>query len=255
MRLKYISALFLIILITNSVVKAQHKYENWIHGKVIDTTNDKPVPNTQVGSYKRSLMFACDSLGEFKANFPGGDSLKVIALGYNSKIFYVDSLLKQDSSIIILSLSPIHYELPTVNVSGFKEFREYTDKLAEIREKQKELEFPSHIPYDTLAYIQPIYHHKPNILTAIFQPVNFIYYYTSPSERLKVKFLREMKEDKIRSRLTRDLVHQLTLFEGEELDNFLIYCNTKIHLTESDNEISITNKVMDLYMLYTAKKE
>ncbi|MBS2096842.1 peptidase associated/transthyretin-like domain-containing protein [Carboxylicivirga linearis] len=252
MRINLLFTLIYILLFLSIQINAQHKYENWIHGRVVDAKSNEPIPNTQVGSYKRSLMFACDSLGTFKVNFPAGDSIKVLALGYISKIIYLDSLLNQDSEIKIIKLQPIHYELDEVNVSAFKEYHQFTDKLVEIREKQKELDpsFRNTKPFDSLAHARPIYNEKPPIIAAIFQPVNFIYYYASPKERQRVKSLKQVQEDKIRSRLTRELVQKITSFEGQELDNFLIYCNLNISLNEGDNETSITNKVMYLYKQY-----
>ncbi|MCU4163217.1 hypothetical protein [Carboxylicivirga caseinilyticus] len=248
---------FYIILIFSFLVKlnsvAQQPELIWIHGKVINHSDSIPIPNAQVASFKMVRIFACDSLGEFKSTFPKGDSLMVTALGFEPKVFSRDSL--NNDELVIFDLESKSYMLDKVDVSGFKEFREFTDYLIEEREKQKELEFPSYVPYDTMAYAKPIYHNKPPILVALFQPINYIYYYTSPSERQKIKSLREVQEDKIRSRLTRNLVHQLTELDGEKLDKFLIYCNTKIHLTEQDNEISITNKVMDLYFHYQQEKE
>jgi len=191
-------------------------------------------------------------MGTFKVNFPGGDSLKVLALGYISKKIYLDSLLNQDSEIKIIKLQPIHYELDEVNISAFKEFHQFTDKLADIREKQKELDpsFRNNKPFDSLAHARPVYKEKPPIIAAFLQPLSYVYYYTSPKERQRIKSLRQLKEDKIRSRLTRELVQELTSFEGQDLDNFLIYCNVNISLTEGDDETSITNKVMDLYKQY-----
>ncbi len=251
MRSKYL-LIILSIFISRVVAYSQHTYENWIHARVICINNNQSLPHTQVGSYSRNLMFACDSTGEFRAAFPAGDSLKVLALGYTTRIVHIDSLLKQKSDIKIIELHPIHYQLETVDVTPYTEYSEFRDHLVNEREQQKELDKSLQFkqPTDTLAYQYATYRSKPSVLNAIVNPLSFIYYNTSRSERIKVKAQKRMQEDKIRSRLTKELVHRLTQLENEELDIFLIYCNIKISLTEHDNEASISVKVMNLYQQY-----
>lgn len=93
MKLTPISSLCVVFMIFQSTnLYAQFELETGINGQVISSIDSSPIPYTQIGVYGRNLMFATDSLGRFKIVFPEGDSLKVLALGYETAILYADSL-------------------------------------------------------------------------------------------------------------------------------------------------------------------
>nr|WP_321407236.1 hypothetical protein [uncultured Carboxylicivirga sp.] len=111
--------------ITN--INAQFELEIGLNGQVISSLDSTPIPYTHIGVYGRNLMFASDSLGRFKIVFPEGDSLKVLALGYETAIFYVDSLFDQETSVKIIQLKPKLFQVNKIDVSPFKKENDSTE--------------------------------------------------------------------------------------------------------------------------------
>ncbi len=224
----------------------------WIKGKVITEDDSLSIPLAQVASYKLVQIFACDSIGEFRMTFPKGDSLMITALGFEPKILITDSITIEEDEAYLIPLKRTSYLIRRVDVSGFKEFAEFNNLLKQKRDQQKELDGSIRFKKvtDTLAYTKPTYSSPPPILAAVVQPLSFLYYHTSKSERMKVKSQKILREDKIRSQLTRELVARYIDLEKKELDKFMIYCNINMDLRDQESEESITVKVMDLYQAY-----
>lgn len=252
----YFILTFFLFIASFSVSRAQDSQLIWTHGKAINQKDSSAVSMAQITSYTLVQTFACDSLGEFKLTLPCNDSIKITALGFEPITVKIKSNIPTDS-IQLFSLKPITYMIKRVDVSGYQEFRDFKEQLRADREKQKELDpmFKAKTPIDTMAYTYATFKHKPSIITGIFQPISTIYYYTNKSERTRVKNQKLIKEDKIRSRLTRELVEQITKLEDEKLDEFMVYCNLHIKVTSSDNDETITIKVMDLYNQYQIEKD
>jgi len=228
----------------------------WLHGKVVRQLDSMAIPLAQIASFKKVNLFAADSIGEFKVILDGDDRIKVVALGFESRTFYLDSMHIDADEKYLFPLSKTTYQIKQVDINSNKHYNSYMEKLSAMRSKQMEMDLmlPSHIklgqkpdmPLDDL----PTYRSNPGVLTAVFQPVNFLYYYTAKSEKQKRKMMKLLKFEKQRRMMTNEMLAKVSGLSGDELQKFVVYCNANIRFEKKDTELSIKFKVLDLYEEY-----
>lgn len=257
---KYILSILLVYTcFTSNNSIAQDGGHVWLDGVVINRADSTRLPYTQIASYKLVQIFAADSLGEFFIQVPKGDSLKLMALGFEPISFLVDDIVDRFDGKLCIAMRRTSYLIGQVDINYYKKFSDYQDYLKKMRAKQAELDLllppdvklgkGSDIPPD----LRPLYSSKPPVVVAFFQPINFIYYHTSKLEKSKRKVLKLMEESIIRDLLTIDIMREVSGLEGKELERFVVYCNINIELNKYDTTESITVKVMDLFGEYASK--
>lgn len=246
----YLNIILLILSLVS--IKGQTK-QVWLHGKVVRESDHKAVPLAQVASYKKLNLFAADSAGEFKVILDANDSIKIVSLAFESKVFRLDSMEINADQMYLFPLKQTSYEIKQVDINSNRHYNAYMDKLDAMRAKQEEMDLmlPGDIelgrqpdmPLDDL----PTYRSNPHVLKAVFQPANFIYYYTSKTERQKRKMMKLRKYDEQRKMLTVELLEEVSGLKGEKLKEFIIYCNANIKFNKKDTPLSIKYKVIDLF--------
>ncbi|GEM_PF-3998818 len=254
MKDKWIVLLVMILGLTSGGALAQKQV--WLHGKVVNSMDGRPIPLAQIASYKKLHLFAADSLGGFKVILDSNDSIKVVALGFDSRVFHLDSLDVDADKMYRFPLKATSYQIKQVDVNSNWHYSNYLARRSVMRSKQKELNLmlPSDIKLgkkpDIPADIQPAYSEPPPIYAAALQPLSYMHYYTSKSERRKVKYLKLLEEEKQRTLLTVDLMKEISGLEGDELQKFIIYCNANIKLNKKDTALTVKYKVIDLFDEY-----
>ncbi len=247
---------FIVVLFMCSWLIKGQTQQVWLHGKVVTRGDERNIPLAQVASYKKMNVFAADSLGEFKIILDANDSIKVFALGFEARIFYLDSLNVDPDQMYVFPLESTSYHIKQVNINSNKHYMDYQDKLKMMRSKQMEmaLMLPADIELgrqpDVPVDILPTYKGNPPILAAFFQPANVIYYYTSKTEKQKRKMMKLLKYEKQRQMMTIEMLREVSGYEGAELDSFIVYCNAHIKFSEMDTPLSIKYKVVDLFNEY-----
>jgi len=89
-------SIFILFLLTGKAASQQDSIV-WISGNVIDSETSAPVPYANIASYTRHIIFAADSLGHFYIELPRHDSIKIIVIGYDMKVFKLDSMITNDA--------------------------------------------------------------------------------------------------------------------------------------------------------------
>ncbi|MBS2210615.1 hypothetical protein KEM09_04335 [Carboxylicivirga mesophila] len=238
-----------------SALSAQTR-QVWLHGKVMTQGDKRNIPLAQVASFKKMNVFAADSAGEFKVILDANDSIKVFALGFEARTFYLDSLHIDPDLMYLFPLKATSYQIQQVDVNSNKHYMDYQDKLKMMRSKQMEMDLvlPADIELgrqpDVPVDILPTYRRNPPVLAAFLQPANVIYYYTSKTEKQKRKMMKLLKYEKQRQMMTIEMLSEVSGYKGTELDEFIMYCNEHIKFSEMDTPLSIKYKVVDLLEEY-----
>ncbi len=248
--------LFLVAFSWSILVVAQEK-QVWLHGKVVSSLDSIPIPLAQLASYKKVNLFAADSIGEFRVILSESDSIKVIALGFEPRVFYLDSLAIDPDQMIYLPLDQATYQIQQVDINFYKAYSGHSARLKELRRQQMEMNLglPADIKLGKMvrevpADIQPVFEKKPPVYAALVHPLSFVHYHTSKSEKRKKKMIKLLKDEKQRNMLSPELIKTISGYKGKELEQFIVYCNANIAFTASDNETSIKYKVIDLLTTY-----
>ncbi len=244
-------------------VSAQTDSTIWITGKIIDSDTFQPVPYANIASYSQLLMYAADSSGHFYIQLPYDDSIKVVVLGYSSKVFKVKPVLLQNNDITLFPLDRVSIMLKNVDINlyrGYFNLDNNSDSL-KIGFNASDLNLPSDIIlYDKSkdiipASYKPIFKSKPPAVAFLFHPLSFIHYFTSKSQKSKRKMVKIIYSEKNKGQLTNDLIEEISGFKGEELQQFIIFCNKNIKLCKKDNEALVRQKVFLALENFISKKK
>ena len=248
---KPFSILFILFICLPVVVYAQTDSTVWINGKVIDSSSGKPVPYANIASYSQHLMYAADSTGGFYIQLPFNDSVKVVVLGYHPKVFKVDSFSNQNDEITLFPLNQSSIMLNNVDINLR---RGYFSSDKEFGLKGKEFENSNlHLPRDIVMYdkskdiipasYKPVFRRRPPLVVFFLHPISYISYFTSKRERSKRKMSKIIYAQKKMVQLSNDMIKEISGFEGDKLQQFIIYCNKNIKIKTKDTESTLRQKV------------
>jgi len=245
------------------VVYAQTDSTVWINGKVIDSSSGKPVPYANIASYSQHLMYAADSTGSFYIQLPFKDSVKVVVLGYTSKVFRIDSVSNRNEDISFLPLSQSSIMLNNVDVNLHRGFFS-SDKEFETKGKEFE-DSDLHLPGDIVMYdkskdiipasYKPVFKRRPPMAAFFFHPISYITYFTSKRERSKRRISKIIYSQKKKVQLSNDVIKEISGFEDDELEQFIIYCNKNIKINTNDTESTLNRKVFLALEEYLSSKK
>lgn len=188
-----------------------------IRGFVLDEMTKNSVPNATI-RYSKNRITASEFDGKFELNCLSEDTFMITSIGYCPRLLSVHDLLT-DSSKCNVYMQPVDYQLHALQV---------------VAEKKKT---------NVLKVL--------NFLADISHPFT----YFSREERFKRRFVKLKSNSVFFSQniywqINRQLIFEISKLTGEELDKCIIYSNTHIILSDSDDEITITNKLLLLISDY-----
>ncbi len=210
----------------------------WVKLIVKDSVDNKVIENAQVVSYETMIIYATNESGEFRGSFSKSDSLKVFGLGYSPQVLRVkefnDSIQEK-----IVYLGRKFYMIGTVDVQSDKELH---------------LNLPKDINFgdedDLPASLKGDYDKKPPVAAAVLNPLSYVNYYTSKKEREKRDMRRVLvqneEQEKVNEIYNRDIVKEVSGYEGEMLDKFMVYCNVNLKVSSESNPILVRMKIAEL---------
>lgn len=242
--------LYLILLIFCPVLTFAQEEDGkvWVKLVVKDQVNNQPIENAQLVSFESFQIFATDPSGVFRGSLTKTDSLKIFSLGYLPVILHlseeIDSL-NEVNKVIRLRRKVIM--LQEVDISGNKDM--HLNLPDDIANAQK-----NNVP---VALRGDGFSDKPSAAAAVINPIGFAHYY-SKAEKSKREALEMLAEDaeqqKINEFYNRDIVQEVSEYEGEELDRFMVYCNINMKLTSEDNPLLVKQRIVELKKKFEAEK-
>jgi len=238
----------------------QSRQQIWLKGQVMNAADSMPVPFAQIASYKKLLMYAADSIGEFTIMLPLNDSIKILALGFEPVVVTICDSFSNTEKPVLFPMVKISYQIQQVDINAYSTYRKYNEDLKTMHTKAQEMDLK--LPADIImgkgseipAPIRPVFAQKPPIAAAFWNPFSYATYYLSKQEKEKRQLVKLFHKDKVRQLLTPDIMQEVSGLEGEKLQQFMIYCNVNIQLTDKDTYTSVRSKVMELYMDFLNKE-
>lgn len=212
-----------------------------LKGQVLNIEDELPVPFAFVLNYRTHSGITTDDKGRFTMEMMNVDSLQISSLAFAKTTVRVPADYNEMNTLIIYA-KPNVFALPGVNVQG---------------QKQKfEMEG---LPTGKKVDIEPqlrgdAYNSKPPILAAFFNPVSFLQYYVSKSEREKREtrkaIITEKKWEILSQFYKKDLVMELTGLNDQEADNFMLYINSKGLLSHMSTEYDVRAVIREQFKIY-----
>lgn len=232
----------------------QNASQVWLKGQIVNQVDSTPVPFAQIVSFKKVLIYAADSSGCFTLMLPSNDSIKIVALGFETAVFLISD--SESDKPIFFPLVKTTHMIQQVDINHYSVYSDYQENLKARHAKAQDmdLKMPADIKMgkgsEIPAPIRPVFSRKPPIVAAFWNPLSYATYYLSNLEKEKRQLVKLFHQDKIRQLLTPEIIQNVSGLEGEKLQQFTIYCNVNIQLTDKDNNFSVKRKVMELYMKF-----
>ncbi|NPA35375.1 MAG: carboxypeptidase-like regulatory domain-containing protein [Chlorobi bacterium] len=260
-KLWYFIIVFFLTVFTG-VISAQSDSLVLISGRIVESDKNEPVPYAYVASYSLHLMFSSDSLGRFYIELPSNDSIKIVMMGFESRVVKIDSALYESTDDVIIKLQRSSIMLSNVDVNLRRSLFSIdpADKTAVENFNADNLNLPSDIIlYDKSkdvipASVKPVFKQKPPVVVFFFHPVSYVNYFAGKRERSKRKMVKLIYSEKADSVLTRALIAEISGFQGDSLEKFIIFCNRNIKTSINDDESSIRQKVFFALEMYIRKE-
>lgn len=226
------------------------KIKTW-YGDVNAASGNGGIPNATIASYSNVCLFSANEKGFFSLTLPLDDSLRVTAVGFMPEIFVLKDQIPDSSGVIHLYLQQQVYALKGVTVKA--EQKGIFDPLI----------FPKVLP-EGINNIQGLYkqHHmaeSPLHLSPRGGSVsmNFASLILGGNKSIKNFAKAKLQEIEWKQRdavAGKDVIMAVSGFKGQQLDDFIIYCNINLEITSTDNGISAIRKIEALLKQFIEEK-
>jgi hypothetical protein len=239
--LSLISLLFLIAGINHQSFGQLYFPEDMVKitGQVVDDSSGVTLSSVQVLNYRVHGGTMTDNYGKFSVQADPTDTLTFKLLGYRERKIPVKDLIN-DKEFQRIELKIIRYAFPEVTVQG-------KNIQMNLGIGGKPNSIPSNLRSEDFSS-------KPGILTAIFNPLGFMHYHLSKDEKEKRLMLATLYAEREWQLLSlvynKDVVGKITLLTGEDLDDFMVYCNAYSGLQANASNYEVHKKVKDLFIEY-----
>lgn len=219
------------------------------------------IPKATIASYSKITSFVVNEEGCIKLSLPVEDSIRVVSMGFEAKTVVLNQADTYHTGNIIVKLSHNFYQLKEVNIYGYQGildpmiFPKFEDDSPKI-----DLHLPSNFG-SQISKLPP--NERPDVgnmgvMGAIFSPASFIYSKFSKTENSKLSLQEaraEQKHYQFRDQIAGpDIIAMISGFEGKELNDFIVYCNKNLKISNADNIIMAINKIELLAKKYKEEK-
>jgi hypothetical protein len=249
--------LFIFMFICLSPILSQGYESLTWRGKIVNQSTGAVVPNALIAVFSQVMLYEADDNGFFKIGLQSTDSVRVVALGYQSRTFRVKDIPENQDGWVLLKLFPVSYTLKGVTVKGYKGI---FDPMFFPKKEDDPLQIDLHLPsyfgskMSKIPANERLLMGKVSPLAAVASPISFGYSLFSKHEKslknlaiAKVQAKSWELSDRFADRAT---IAAISGFEGKALDDFIVYCNIHLKLSAFDNYASADAKIRNLLARY-----
>lgn len=246
MKNQYFIFLFILI-IPVSVCQGQTLFEdkNTVTGILYDEATGEPVPFANIFNESQRRWSLGKENGEFVVPVNPGDTLAVTSIGYLGRVIIADK--NHVNKNLKVNLTPRQYDIDEIQVIGYRNYHDFKKAFKELEiDNSQAQQLSERLKIEgTKEAIEAAYNKNaedklsnPRFSTAIGTPV--------PSVKVIIDGLK--KKDEIRYqndlKFNREMVANLTQLKGDELTNFIGYCNFSQEYLQDATEYEIVDMIM-----------
>jgi len=183
--------------------------------------------------------------GYFTIQMLTEDTLIIRSMGFVDYHFFLSEFPPKD--LYHIKMQPVRHLLNEVTIT---ERNQLKDKLG--LPEAKPLDIPIELRGSS-------YNEKPPLLAAFLNPLSYAHYFLSDEEKRKRETLKVIKDDKQWNTFATyhnlTTIKRLTGLDGEEADQFMIYCNVHNRLPYFASQMEIEFQIMDLFFKFKNEQE
>lgn len=226
-----------------------------VKGQLLDSATSEPVQFAHVSNYSSEFRTVTNAGGFFQIPAYFGDTLVFSIVGYQTLGWVVDKSwasgnkqLKLPEDTLLLK-DVIVYEIPPEEVF----------KQRILNYQPKDTSFWYHGMPQPVVKTDPTLLEKNinNPLFAVLQPTEFLYYKFSKREKERRKYHKivqnQSRMNMAYAKFSRDWVEEVTQLKGDELTDFIQYCDYSIEYLEKTPQYMILEDM--LAKLQTFKRD
>ena len=210
-----------------------------VTGQLVDAASGEPLSNVQVLNFRVHGGTMTDANGKFSIQADPSDNLTFKLLGYKEKQISVKELIA-GGEYPKISLTIIRFQIDEVQVDGNQL------KLNLGIPKGKTNNIPIELRSDFAS--------KPTFLTAVFNPLSFLNYKLSKTEKEKRATIAAIYSERDWQILSlvynKDIIQRLTSLKDDALDDFMVYCNAYSGFQANATTYEVEKRVKDLFVEY-----
>lgn len=222
---------------------------NYLYGKVTESTTIEPVIGAHIRNTSAGLVTSSNVNGKFKIPVRAGDSLVITFVGYKTIEYYVKA---NTSDTINFRLKQIVTQLSEVEVNVFPEYARFKDLIIETQPADTAFIVSglTEIPLDAFPIpvneqdITPPDYHAPSLAVG-FDLGGF-----SKKGKEKKKFQKLLaRQQMVRTaqrKFNRDWVADATRLSGDELTDFIAFCDFSVEYLVDATVFDIHQRMMAL---------
>ena len=216
------------------------------------------VPLVHIYNERTHKTNVSDTDGNFMIKVNKGDTLVFSAIGYYFKVVYVtDSLLKKET--VFIELLPRKYEISEARVYALGNYEQFKQKVLALKlpetrtcKLRKYLHDLSRKAGKEIKYQQEMDKlTQGGVLYAI--PIR------SPEEIEMIKLKKILEKEKVRKiideKFNRNIVSDVTGLKGEDLTEFMVFCNFSDKYLLETNQYDIMVRVLEKLEVYKKLKD
>lgn len=216
---------------------------------LIDEQTSKPITYAHIYNESQRYGVISDSNGHFRMHAQAGDTLIFIALGYYGNYYTVKT--EDFDSILIVQLLERSYKIEEVSIQLPRTYKHFKQALLKVdTDKDRPIpEMPRHNKYKIPSLLDTNVIHSAGFM--IMHPVSGLYYRFSKEEKSKRKVWhaqqQELKQSRVDEKFSRELVREITNFTGDELTQFIGFCNFSFNYLFETTPYGIIQAIEDKY--------
>ena len=222
-------------------------------GKIIDFITYQSLENACIHNLSSGLMAFSDNTGDFSLMIRPNDTLVISRVGYEMEIFALTDSMLEVKGRVLLKLTMKSIMLRNVTIYAMKPYPLFIKDLTKTTPQQK-IDIPNSelTPLEKASYDI----NNGNLLrgTPLASPISFLYEKFSRKEkvnRLYVSMLANQQEVmRVSQKYNPEIVSRITKLEGEQLDDFMLYCSFSYYTLVTSTDIEIEQMIASKFILY-----
>lgn len=255
---KIIPIALLTLCLTNSIhAQSNFKIDDTLRNvtfRIIDINTKEPIGLAHIINISNRLGIISDLMGYLSIPIAFGDSLRISAIGYNTKEIFNWGQYKPDTLFYNIQLVPKVYEIKEVKISRFSTYEKFLREVVNLKlKKNKEEEQLERLEGYFLRIVKGIdLKNLPNPTSGIAFGEDW---YHKQNKKLGNLIDKELDRRTIDKKYNTGIVQELTGLSGDELYKFIgeLGFEDKYLLQASDYEIR--EKILEKFKQYKEQKE
>jgi hypothetical protein len=247
--------LLIISIFSGGILQAQHANNQPLtySGTIFQESTSIPLPFVNIWNESKRKGFIADDKGVFKISADPGDTLVFSLLGYYSEIMVVPGINQKVNGSVYMN--PQYFEFKEVKVFAFKEYEVFKEKFleldltnSEIARVQKQLSIEGTqiaVKADQDRRNNEVYM-RPGFRFGVGGGGATQVDFDELSRRLR------HRQKVIDAKFNRDIVKDVTHFEGDELTSFIAYCQFSEDFLFNSDLITILDSLVHKLHQYNA---